>query len=191
MNTHLRFQYAFLKSKFLSQLNYLKNDDLTVDDIARDAIIPLFVKNNSDQLGICRSLETWNDKLNSQSDADYFLSRIIWRRVDQTVTKLYKQRDPIFDKILKTLNVSIKNQGLSKVRYFGTVYIMQNKGSEVIGEVVTEESFNAIKEKYFGMKHKEMFHNLFEYLLINTNFAPAIPLNLLVKRIKLYHANRS
>ena len=194
MNFLVEYSYkisiAFLKSKFLSQLNFLRNGDITVEDIAIDAIIPLYINNTSNQLGICRSLEMWNDSLKSKSDADYFLSRIIWRRVDQTVTKLYKQRDPIFDKILKVLNVNIKKLNLCKVRYFGTVYIMQDKGSELVGEVISENIFNSLKDEYFGLKHKEMLPKLFEYLLNETDYAPAIPMNALVKRIKYHHAMR-
>ena len=185
-----KISIAFLKSKFLSQLNFLRNGDITVEDIAMDAIVPLYINNNSNQLGICRSLEMWNDSFNSNTDAEYFLSRIIWRRVDQTVTKIYKQRDPIFDKILKTLNVNIKNLNLCKVRYFGTVYIMQSIGSEVVDEVISEDIFNTIKDEYFGLKYKEMIPKLFEYLLTETDYAPAIPLNALIKRIKYHHAMR-
>ena len=50
-------------------------------------------------------MEKWNDSIDSEGSANYFLSRIIWRRVDQTVTKLYKENDPVFDKILKIENL--------------------------------------------------------------------------------------
>ena len=181
---------AFLKSKFSSQLPFLKDEFYTIEDIAMDAIIPLYINNKYGELGILRSLMKWNDKLESSSDAEYFLSRIIWRRVDQTVMKVFKQRDPIFDKILKSINVCIKNNNFIKVRYFGTVYVMQNRGSLITDEVISEESFNTISDDYFAIKHNDIFHKLFEHLIIETDYAPAIPLNQLVKRIKMYHASR-
>lgn len=181
---------SFLKSKYQSKLNFLNSENRNIEDIAMDAIVPLFVKNNSGQIGLIRSISTWDQSLGNESDVIYFLSRIIWSRVDQTVTKVLKERDPIFEKVLKTLNVCIKNNGFKKNRYFGTVLVLQNQDANLFGEVIAEENFNKIPEFYFGFKQTELFNNIFKYLITDTKYYPAIPLNLLVKRIKLYHSNR-
>ncbi len=181
---------SFLKAKFKLNLKFLNSEEHNMVDIAMDAIVPLFVKNNFGQLGICRSLENWNDTLENISDADYFLSRIIWRRVDQTVTKVLKERDPIFEKILKTLNFCIQKNKYKKISYFGTVFVLENPETELFGEIIDEQNFNLIPEAYFGLRQADLFNKLFEYLFSETNYYSAIPLNLLVKRIKFYHTNR-
>lgn len=181
---------SFLKTKFKSNLHFLKSEDHSIDDIAMDAIVPLFIKNNYGQLGIYKSLSKWKDPLITQADANYFLSRIIWRRVDQTVTKVFKERDPIFEKILKTIKVCIQNNNFERVRYFGTVLVVQNTESSLLGKIIDENSFNQIPEHYFGLRQTELLNKLFEYIITETNFRPALPLNMLVKRVKLYHSNR-
>jgi hypothetical protein len=180
---------SFLKSKFKSNLYFLRDDVNSIEDIAMDSIVPLFVKNASGNLGICRAIEKWSDNLDTVDSAEYFLSRIIWRRVDQTVTNILRERDPIFTKILKSLNISIKNNEFKKLRYFGTVLVLQKSNSNIFGQIINEQHFNEIPEKYFSYKQTLLFYKLFEYLVSETTYYPAIPLNLLVKRIKNYYFN--
>ena len=179
-----RISNSFLQAKFKNNLKSLQNDILTIDDIAMTAIIPLFLKNEDGEMGIKSSISKWNDKLETESDCEFFLSRIIWRRVDQAVTKILKERDPFFEKILKTLNVCINTTELKKIRFFGTVLILENQFSKITKPVIDEDRFNLIPEKSFTFKQAELFLNIFDYLKTNTDFSPAIPLNLLVKRIK-------
>ena len=179
-----RISNSFLQAKFKNNLKSLQNDILTIDDIAMTAIIPLFLKNEDGEMGIKSSISKWNDKLETESDCEFFLSRIIWRRVDQAVTKILKERDPFFEKILKTLNVCINTTELKKIRFFGTVLILENQFSKITKPVIDEDRFNLIPEKSFTFKQAELFLNIFDYLKANTDFSPAIPLNLLVKRIK-------
>lgn len=178
---------SFIKAKYKFFFNSIRSQESNLQDLAMDSIIPLFVKNPDGKLGLKRSLEKWNDKIESASEADYFLSRIIWRRVDQTFTKILKERDPIFEKILKTLNICIRNNPYKKLRYFGTVLIVKDSNTQPFGEIIDEDNFNLIPEYLFGLKQSELFNSLFEYIINETNYYPAIPLNLLVKRIKYFH----
>lgn len=182
-----RISISFLKSKFKNKIIFINDDENTIEDIAMHSIVTLFTKNINGQIGIARSLDKWNDKLETESDCMYFLSRIIWRRVDQTIIKILKEKDPIFEKILKTLNVCINNTELKKTRYFGTVLILENKNEQVCKEIINEEDFNLLPEKLFGYKQSELFRNIFEYLKNNTEYFPAIPLNMLVKRVKSFY----
>ena len=43
---------SFLKVNFKSKLQFLKSDTQSIEDIAMDAIVPLFVKSKFDLLGI-------------------------------------------------------------------------------------------------------------------------------------------
>ena len=180
---------SFLKAKFSTKLNFLSLDESGLEDLAMDAIVPLFVKNRYNTLGILRALQKWNDPIENDADADYFLSRIIWRRVDQSVTKILKERDPIFAKILKTLKVCIANNNYRQVRHFGTVFILKYSSQNKIidGPVINEENFDLLPMEYFTYKQKKLFDIIFNYLENETDYFPAIPLNILVKRIRNYH----
>ncbi len=182
---------SFLKSKFASKLDFLSGDQQGIEEIAMDAIVPFFVKNSNNTYGLHRSLEKWDDPIETNADASYFLSRIIWRRIDQAVTKILKERDPIFEKIIKTLHVCIKNNKYIKFRHFGTLYILQNSNYEIDGQVIDDDNFNLIPIEFFGLKQTKLFTQIFQYIENETNFCKAIPLNLLVKRIKFYHTDLS
>ncbi len=175
---------SIIKVKFASKINFYNDTTLSIEDIAMDAIVPLFVNNKDSVIGIKRSLEHWNNKIESVSDAEYFLSKIIWRRTEQTVTKLIKQHDPIFEKIHKTLSICISTNTLRKERYLGTVYVVEDTCEKITGHLIPEKDFNSIPSIIFELKQLELFNKLFEYLTEETNFFPAIPLNYLVRRIK-------
>jgi len=176
--------YSILKVKFASKIKFEKDSTLTLEDIAMDAIVPLFVNNKNGVLGIKRSLENWNDSISNNVDAEYFLSKIIWKRAEQTVTKIIKERDPIFEKIHKTLSVCISSNNLKKVRYLGTVYVVESGTEKITGSIIHEEDIDLIPLRIFEYKQLELFNKLFEYIKQETNYFPAIPLNDIVKKIK-------
>ena len=186
-----RISNSLLKTKFKTNLHFLRDDIHSIEDIAMDSIVPLFVYNGSGQLGLTRAILKWNDSLDSEESAEYFLSRIIWRRVDQTVTGILRERDPIFAKILKTLNISILHNKFKKYRYFGTVLVVQNRDSKIFGKIIDKDNFYDIPENLFSHKQASLFNKLFEHLVAETNYYPAIPLNLLVKRIKSYYTSNN
>lgn len=178
---------AFIKSKYSSKINF---PDKTPDELAMDAIIPLFIKTNDGKIGISKSLENWEDNLETEADFEYFLSRIIWKRVEQTITKELKYNDPIFEKIIKTLNFCIKNNDFIKIRYFGTVFVVRSNHKEIGGKLISDVEFENIPNYYFGLKQYNLFNELFEYIENETEFFPAIPLNHLVKRVKIYYSTK-
>ncbi len=181
---------SFLRSKFRRNLSPLKTELNNLEDIALDAIVPLFVKNRTDTLGLKTILDKWDFELQGHSDFNYALSKIIWKRVEQTVTQILKERDPIFGKILKTLNICIQKNDLVKIRYFGSVLIVKNNNKTVSGTVINYENFNLLPEEIFALKQINLINRIFEYILTETEYFPAIPFNLLIKRIKQYHINR-
>lgn len=183
--------YSFLKNFYKTKINFRSTNHDSIRDIAVDTIIPLFIRNNLGELGIKRSLENWDDSIQSDVDADYFLSKLIWKRADQTITNLLKERDPIFDKILKTLNMCISNNKIKKLRYFGTVYIVEEKTKILEGKLLNHESLDHFPIVLFGYKQIVLFEKLFVYIKKNTDFIPAIPLNILIKKIKEYHINKN
>ena len=68
-----KISFSFIRSKQGLKLNNYIDEITSLEDLAMDAIVPLFVKNSAGELGIHRSLINWNDSLNTEADADYFL----------------------------------------------------------------------------------------------------------------------
>ena len=69
---------SFLKAKYNKSIKSIEKSFHSLDDLAMDSIVPLFVKNSEGEIGIVKSMEKWNDTIDSESSANYFLSRIIW-----------------------------------------------------------------------------------------------------------------
>ena len=178
---------SFLKSRFPADNPFLKTESLSLEDLAMDAIVPLFVNNSEGILGLNRAIKLWDKKIDNEANAEFFLAQIIWKRTEQTITSLLKERDPIFEKILKTLSVCIVNNELKKIYHFGTVFIVKKKVRLITGEILTDDFFTNIPLSFFKLKQISLFNKLFEYIENESDFFPAIPLNKLVKRVKLFH----
>lgn len=193
LNSLVEYTYlialSFLKVNFASKLKFLESENRNLEDIAMDSIIPLFVKTTNGKLGIQNSIAAWDEDLNSATNSSYFISKLIWKRVEQTVTNILKERDPIFNKILKTLNTCISNNNLRKERYFGTVIIQPECSEDFHGKLIPPEEFNRIPNRIFCLKQMELFNSLFAYIAEDTNYSIAIPLNVLVQKIKDFYNN--
>ncbi len=184
---NFKIAISFLKNYYKSKINHKAFYFLPLEDLAIDAIVPLFVKDKKGILGIKKTLSKWNDPIINESDAELFMSKLIWKSSDQAITQLLKENDPIFEKILKTLNTCIAQYNIKKIRYFGTVYIVEKNITEISGKILKYESFYKLPEDIFKYKQITLFEKIFEYLKNETDFTQAIPLNLLVRRIKEYH----
>ena len=182
--------FSFLRKSFAKRLIPSFTDQHSFEDLAIDAIVPLFIKNKRGDLGIVKSLKNWNDPITNDMDAHFFLVKLVWKRTDQTITKYLKEIDPVFDKILKTLNLCIASNDIKKVRYFGSVYVTENHSTEITSNVPNNEFFNRIPTRLLANKQLLLFTKLFEYIKSETDFFPAIPLNLLVRKIKEMYVER-
>ncbi|MBK8946910.1 MAG: hypothetical protein IPM32_16800 [Ignavibacteriae bacterium] len=182
---------SFLKNNYKAKINHNLYYQDTIEDLAIDSIVPLFIKNNTGILGIKRSLENWTTPIISEEDAAFFFSKIIWKRTDQALTNLIKEKDPFFEKIIKNLNLCVAKNNLKKLRYFGTVYIVRDDLIELDSNLIKYDSFRLIPNEIFGFKQIVLFDKLFEYLRTKTEFTLAIPLNLLVRRIKEFYLENS
>jgi len=178
---------SILKSKFSTNGLQLFYDGLQIEDVAMDAIIPLFVNNSEGLLGIERSMMVWDKNIDDEAEAEHFLVQIIWKRVEQTITKLLKERDPIFEKIHKTLTTCIYNEKLKKIHHIGTVYVLREETSCKSKNFMDDEFFQSIPSSFFKLKQIKLFDKIFEFIKSESNFDLAIPLNNLVKKIKFYY----
>ena len=178
---------SFLRNNYKTRINSNLFSEESISDLAIDSIIPLVVKNNEGILGIKKSILTWDEEIKNEIDAQFFISKLIWKRADQTITKLLKEKDPFFEKIIKTLNFCISKNNIKKIRYFGTVYVVEENVKELPGNLIKFEDFSKIPVEFFGFKQIVLFEKLLEHIKTKTEYFPAIPLNLLVKRVKEFY----
>ena len=161
-------------------LNYNEN---TVEDLAIDAIAQLFIKNGDDDLLIKKAFDNWNPPIKTEEEFSFFLNKVTANRVEQHITHLLKESDPLFSTILNSVNYLIKKNGNGKTRYLGSIYIIETGTKKINGKVINQESFDLIPASQFS-EDKRFLQNLFFYIKTETDFFPAIPLNALVYRFK-------
>lgn len=181
---------GILLSKFRHKIFKGVNTNNELEDIAIDAVVPLFVKNGSgDEISLMKSLRNWKNPVKTESDAQYFFFKIIYSRVEQTVTLILKERDPIFSKIFTTLNTCISNNDFKKLNFLTTVYIVDSRVESLCTPLIQEEEFMHLDSKLFNAKQFKLINGLLEYIEQEKHYFPAVPFNLLVKRIKQLNYN--
>ncbi|MBI9072333.1 MAG: response regulator [Melioribacteraceae bacterium] len=160
-----------------------KKWELSVEDIAIEAISNLFVKNEKrDILNIKYSLLNWNTELTNDLDSLYFLHKTVSISVNQYINKLIKDTDPFFARVLDSVNHFMKKNNFKKTNYFGTTYLIDESLSSISGTPINSEEFLNLPIS-FNQEKPHIVYRVFDYLEANTDYFPAIPLNALVKRI--------
>ncbi|MBL1214933.1 MAG: hypothetical protein HND52_16360 [Ignavibacteriae bacterium] len=170
--------------KFCSKNRW--NDN--IDDVASDAIVPLFIQNEHGTIHIINSYNHWNSKILTENDARFFLSRLVWSRVEQRMAKVLKERDPIFNKIHKTLMNCIDGEVYKKQTFFGKAYFVRGSADEIFAPVINYDDFNELPAAIFYKKRSKLLEELFNFIASHTIYFPAIPVNILVNRIKVLYA---
>lgn len=171
--------------KYGSDRHIFTCGDLTLDSIATDALTPLFIRSSDkDPIGLRRSLHLWENPIENENHADFFLHKVVWNRINQHITKILKENDPFFKKIHSSLRYYIDKNELNKISYFATIFVTDKNVKEINGNVISSEAFESLPEHLFLSKYEDILTNLLSYLEIETDFFPAIPLNALVRKIK-------
>lgn len=187
-NYCLKIAKAYLKTKN-DNLNYYTKH-FTLEEIALDSIVGLFQKNNKDgEYIIIHSFNNFEKPIKTNSDAQYFLHYIVWKNVEQQLTKVYNDIDPFFGKILSSIKYIIKTTGFYKQSYFGIAIITETKEKICNASIVDKVNFDDLPSSVFLNNNDVLISKLLDYLKNETEFYPAIPLNLFVKRLKNLRAN--
>ncbi|HED37085.1 MAG TPA: hypothetical protein ENI76_02400 [Ignavibacteria bacterium] len=175
-DTYVRYRYY--------QINkILKKGSLSVEDIAIEAIVPLFYQGkDKSNFVITDKVKEWTPKIEYEEAALFFLNKIIAKRVEQYISSLLRQSDPFFSRILDAVNYLIRTQSYKKTYYLGKIYIIEN--DEVISsEVIDENTFNVLPSSLFIDK-KNLLFKIMTYIKSETDYFPAILCNELVLRLK-------
>ena len=176
--------------------NVISREDISTEDLAIDSIASLFEKDSaSGEYNLINSFKFWKPSIETEEEAIFFLNKIVARRVEQHISMLLRESDPVFSKILDSINYLIKKHSFAKRHYLGRTYILPDIQTEIFNKVIPVEEFESISSKVF-LDNKNVLKKVFTYLSSSTDFAPAIPLNALILKLKqlnisLYNLNES
>ncbi|GMU95498.1 hypothetical protein [Ignavibacterium album] len=162
----------------------LISEEISPKEFALEAIAPLFESDDKNRFIIInKTFQQWNPPVTTESEAQFFLNKLVQMKTEQHISKLLRQADPFFSRLLDKLNYHIKKNGYKKLRYLGTVYIVPSESNEIKGRIIREDEFYQIPGLLFNFNNK-ILQKIFAYIEKETEFADAIPLNLLILRIK-------
>jgi len=164
-------------------------EEVTVEEVAISAITPLFCKESEEQfIPIIREFNSWQPPIASEDETLFFLNTIITSRVEQHISRMLKEHDPFFSKILDSVSYLIKKNGYKRVNYLGRKYIVNAADSKITGKTIDHEAFNNLPVCLFKNR-KSIIADILSYLEHETEFAAAIPLNAFVIRLRNLNSN--
>lgn len=162
----------------------LISGEISQNELALEAISSLFGTDENNRFKeINDSLNNWNPPIENEEEARFFLNKIIQKKVEQHISKLLREADPFFSRILDKVNYQIKKKGYKKIHYLGNVFIVPANINKIVGRLVREDEFSKFPNSLFNYDD-DIFQNIFNYLKNECDFTPAIPLNLLIFRLK-------
>jgi len=173
----------YLRSIHQRVCKLLNYNESTIEDLAIDSVAPLFLKNGGFELPVIRAFNNWQPPIKTDEEFTFFLNKVVANRVEQHITQLLKEADPLFATLLNSVSYLIRKNGHAKTKYLGKVYIIETGTKKITGKVIDQDSFNLIPASHFS-EDKSLLKNLFFYLKTETEFYPAIPLNAFVYRFK-------
>jgi hypothetical protein len=154
-------------------------------DVVIDAITPLFIESSEGLLGLQRSINNWQYPLETETDAEYFLYIIVSKRLEQHIISLLKEADPFYTYIHRTINYYSKKLGFKKATYRNTKYLVKEQMQLISVLLIPPEELRYLPANLFMHKPEKILNDLHTYLIENTVYFPAIPVNALIKQIKI------
>jgi hypothetical protein len=181
IESSLTIALKYLRAHYLRFFGF-KNSGYALYDIALDAIAPLFKQSSAGEFCILRkAMLQWRPLPETEDDLQFCLTRLIINSVEQQFALLLKENDPFYSKILSNINYRIRKDNLSKMRFMGRILIVESEFSTIDREIIDQDSFDRIPASYF--KDKNSLKELLNFLT-EQNYFPAIPLNILIHKIK-------
>jgi len=179
----------YINKRYSSIKRIVEVNRSTLEDIAVDAIVPLFYRTgDSNAFSIVIELRKWSPPIDSEEESLFFIDKVIAKRVEQQISCILRESDPFFSRILDSVNYLVRSRGYIKINYLGTYFITESDNRHINWKVIDSEEFRKLPSSIFCEKEK-LLHSIIDYLKTETDFFPAIPLNELV--IKLKHLNGS
>lgn len=182
----LSHSYActYLKYRYKSLDKVLLAEDVSLKELAIDAIAPLFERSeNGLFIKIQKAYNEWEPKIVSEDQALFFINRLVAKSTENYVSKILRESDPFFSKILDSINYIIEKNKYFKKMIIGTTYITESENLVKIGALPDSKFISELPIELF-IDNKSAISRLFDYIKLNTDKTPAIPLNALVMKTK-------
>lgn len=185
----LSHNYActYLKYRYKNLDKILLTEDITLKEMALDAIAPLFERNEKGEfVRIAKAFNNWQPKIDNEEMALFFVNRIISKATEKYVSEILRQSDPFFSRILDSITYLIEKNNYKKKLFLGTVYIIENDWDNNISYICNLPDSTFINELpvHLFIKSKNVISEVFNYIKSSTDKTHAIPLNALVLKIK-------
>lgn len=183
------FAFTYLKYRYKNLGKILLTEDITIKEMALDAIAPLFERNEKGEfVRIAKAFNSWQPQIDNEETALFFINRIVSKATEKYVSEILRQSDPFFSRILDSITYQIEKNNYKKKLILGTVYIVEDCGSNGVWsndiKNLPDSTFiNALPIRLFKGK-KNVVAEIFNFLKSDTDKSPAIPLNSLVLKIK-------
>lgn len=180
---------GYLGINYTKIYKLLQKGEYCINEIAIDAIATLFVPDKEkNTTPLANSFIKWDPPIETESDALFFLNKIVAGRIEQHIFSSLREYDPFFSKILDSVNYLIKTGNYKRISLAGRSCVIEKDRRDLGGNIIDCEDFENIPVSVLADK-KNLLHSVFYYLKNYTDFAVVIPINLLVYRIK--HINFS
>jgi hypothetical protein len=178
------YAYSYLKYRYKNLSKILMSEDVTLQELAIDAIAPLFERDDEGSfIKIIKAFNNWFPIIETEEQAVFFLNRLVAKSTEKYVSELLRQSDPFFSKILDSVTYLIESQNYKKKQILGVSYIVENENIIKMGALPDSKFINELPIELFN-ENKSVISEIFEYIKTNTDKTSAIPLNALVMKIK-------
>lgn len=175
---------SYVHHRYNRVKNIIDTNNGAMDEIAIEAIAPLFQNANyNNHYVIVDQIRNWNPPIKSENDSLFFLNKIISNRMEQHISRRLRDSDPVFSKILDSVNYLIRNDKYKKINYLGKAYIVESNNSTINWIVITDDEFHRIPA-YLFYERKKLLRSIFYFIQTETQYFPAIPLNELIYKLK-------
>jgi hypothetical protein len=178
------YAYSYLKYRYKNLSKILMSEDVTLQELAIDAIAPLYERDETGTfIKITKSFNEWEPSIDSEEKAVFFLNRIVSKSTEKYASELLRQSDPFFSKILDSINYIIEKENYKKKQILGTTYIVEDENVKKIAALPDCQFMYELPIEMFSDNNR-MLPELFNYLKNKTDKAAVIPLNALVIKLK-------
>jgi hypothetical protein len=178
-----------IRIRFFSRIKYfsLERNEISMDDIALEAVSNLLSNNENDYLEYIRnSFLNWDPPVTNEEEAMNFVSKLIDQSIYQTIAKKYSELDPLFAKILK----EIKRADKEKYKIFSRLdtEFISFKSFDEKGDfnIIPQDELILLGVQQFPENNyiKGWIDAIFEAIDEFTEYSPVLPINALALKIK-------
>ncbi|MBU2445532.1 MAG: hypothetical protein KJ666_08175 [Bacteroidetes bacterium] len=185
-------EVARIRIRFVSRTKYfsLERNDISMDDVALEAVSNLLSNNDADYLeSLRKTFVSWDPKIVTEEEGDFFVNKIIDRSIYQCIVKKYSEIDPLFSKILKEIKrIHQSNHQFKLIQRMGVDYLSTLNFEDIDelkiipqDELIVLTISSMPDNNYIRGWIEEVFNSIQEY----TNYNPILPINSLALKIKL------